>query len=549
MAAPVYVKGGVWSNLEDQILKAGVSKYGPHQWSKIASLLQKKTSRQCEIRWTEYLQPSLNFTKFSKQEDIKLLNLARRLPNQWRSIGSMLNRPAQTCIERYNKLMLNDGEDVKVELHTGDINPNAETQVALPDKNELDDDEKEMLAEAKVRLISTQGKKATRKIRERMLDESKRIALLQKRREMKQAGISQGIKRGKRKYNSEIDYNVEIPYEQSPLPGIYDTSKEDERMMRELSKFENMVMRKGLQEKEDRPEKKQKKQKEEVASTITKVNNTIRPMLILPPPGEESISQELNINEVLNSQNTGYVFDDTAIVKSNNNNNDNITLSTMDTDFDKFMKKRQLIQLFTMLPMPKNDFDIVEEESEEESEEDSIEEESINEEAQEDINISLPSMLHEGLPTPPFKATSSNEYDMVYNEILLRSLRQEDYNLSQQEYVNYGKVEEEIAGLVEGLDETATTPTPTINSNNDNIATLQESISHKLSIIHTLKSDLTYLTPLMAQNQGTSSRLTAQRLPLLTRLQQEYYAKYKLLRDKTANTAKNKRRYRQRAGP
>lgn len=199
--------------------------------------------------------------------------------------------------------------------------------------------------------------------------------------------------------------------------------------------------------------------------------------------------------------------------------------------------------------MPKNDFDIVEEESEEESEEDSIEEESINEEAQEDINISLPSMLHEGLPTPPFKATSSNEYDMVYNEILLRSLRQEDYNLSQQEYVNYGKVEEEIAGLVEGLDETATTPTPTINSNNDNIATLQESISHKLSIIHTLKSDLTYLTPLMAQNQGTSSRLTAQRLPLLTRLQQEYYAKYKLLRDKTANTAKNKRRYRQRAGP
>lgn len=69
---PIYVKGGVWTNVEDQILKAAVQKYGTHQWSKVASLLQKKTARQSELRWNEYLNPHLNFTEFSKQDDAKL---------------------------------------------------------------------------------------------------------------------------------------------------------------------------------------------------------------------------------------------------------------------------------------------------------------------------------------------------------------------------------------------------------------------------------------------------------------------------------------------
>lgn len=59
----------------------------------------------------------------------------------------------------------------------------------------MDIDEREMLSEAKARLANTEGKKAKRKARERMLDESKRIAMLQRRRELKQVGI-----------NSEIDH-------------------------------------------------------------------------------------------------------------------------------------------------------------------------------------------------------------------------------------------------------------------------------------------------------------------------------------------------------
>lgn len=46
-----------------------------------------------------------------------------------------------------------------------------------------------MLSEARARLANTQGKKAKRKAREKQLEEARRLAILQKRREMKAAGI------------------------------------------------------------------------------------------------------------------------------------------------------------------------------------------------------------------------------------------------------------------------------------------------------------------------------------------------------------------------
>jgi pre-mRNA-splicing factor CDC5/CEF1 len=46
-----------------------------------------------------------------------------------------------------------------------------------------------MLSEARARLANTQGKKAKRKARERQLEEARRLAVLQKKRELKAAGL------------------------------------------------------------------------------------------------------------------------------------------------------------------------------------------------------------------------------------------------------------------------------------------------------------------------------------------------------------------------
>ncbi|KAL2168218.1 hypothetical protein VTG60DRAFT_277 [Thermothelomyces hinnuleus] len=238
------VKGGVWTNIEDEILKASVSKYGLNQWARVSSLLARKTPKQCKARWNEWLDPSIKKIEWSKEEDEKLLHLAKLMPTQWRTIAPIVGRTANQCLERYQRLLDEaeqreasalgltgpEGGETKAptaddvrRLRPGEVDPDPETKPARPDTIDLDEDEKEMLSEARARLANTQGKKAKRKARERQQEESRRLAALQKRRELKTAGIN--IKVTTRK-KGQMDYNADIPFEKKPVPGFYDTAEE-----------------------------------------------------------------------------------------------------------------------------------------------------------------------------------------------------------------------------------------------------------------------------------------------------------------------------------
>ncbi|XP_072939643.1 cell division cycle 5-like protein [Epargyreus clarus] len=227
----IMIKGGVWRNTEDEILKAAVMKYGKNQWSRIASLLHRKSAKQCKARWYEWLDPSIKKTEWSREEDEKLLHLAKLMPTQWRTIAPIIGRTAAQCLERYEYLLdqaqkKEEGEDMGDDprkLKPGEIDPNPETKPARPDPKDMDEDELEMLSEARARLANTQGKKAKRKAREKQLEEARRLAALQKRRELSAAGIAVPIRRKKKR---GVDYNSEIPFEKRPALGFYDTSTE-----------------------------------------------------------------------------------------------------------------------------------------------------------------------------------------------------------------------------------------------------------------------------------------------------------------------------------
>ncbi|KAL1947486.1 hypothetical protein VTO73DRAFT_13210 [Trametes versicolor] len=240
----IIIKGGVWKNTEDEVLKAAIAKYGKNQWARISSLLVRKTPKQCKARWYEWLDPSIKKTEWSKEEDEKLLHLAKLMPTQWRTIAPIVGRTATQCLERYQKLLdeaeMKENEEFGLagpggeagpsaddvrRLRPGEIDPDPETKPARPDPIDMDEDEKEMLSEARARLANTQGKKAKRKARERQLEEARRLAVLQKKRELKAAGI---IMRHKTKKKG-MDYNADIPFEKKPAPGFYDTSEEQAR--------------------------------------------------------------------------------------------------------------------------------------------------------------------------------------------------------------------------------------------------------------------------------------------------------------------------------
>uniref|UniRef100_H3CWV8 Cell division cycle 5-like protein n=1 Tax=Tetraodon nigroviridis TaxID=99883 RepID=H3CWV8_TETNG len=226
----IMIKGGVWRNTEDEILKAAVMKYGKDQWSRIASLLHRKSAKQCKARWYEWLDPSIKKTEWSREEEEKLLHLAKLMPTQWRTIAPIIGRTAAQCLEHYEYLLDKaaqrddeEGSDDPRKLKPGEIDPNPETKPARPDPVDMDEDELEMLSEARARLANTQGKKAKRKAREKQLEEARRLAALQKRRELRAAGINV---RKKRKKKRGVDYNAEIPFEKKPALGFYDTSME-----------------------------------------------------------------------------------------------------------------------------------------------------------------------------------------------------------------------------------------------------------------------------------------------------------------------------------
>jgi len=228
------VKGGVWKNTEDEILKAAVMKYGKNQWARISSLLVRKSPKLCKARWYEWLDPSIKKTEWSREEEEKLLHLAKLMPTQWRTIAPIVGRTASQCLEHYNKLL--DAAQEKDEsydplddprrLRPGEIDPNPEAKPARPDPVDMDEDEKEMLSEARARLANTKGKKAKRKAREKQLEEARRLASLQKRRELKAAGIDVP---DRKKRIKGIDYNKEIAFQKKAPAGFFEIPDEELR--------------------------------------------------------------------------------------------------------------------------------------------------------------------------------------------------------------------------------------------------------------------------------------------------------------------------------
>jgi pre-mRNA-splicing factor CDC5/CEF1 len=229
-----FIKGGVWKNSEDEILKAAVMKYGKQQWARVASLLNRKSAKQCKARWHEWLDPSVKKIEWSRAEEEKLLHLAKLLPAQWKTIGPLVGRTASQAQEHYEALLdeaAGGTEARNATLQVGQIDAHPETKPARPDPIDMDEDEMEMLQEARARLANTQGKKAKRKARERLLNQAKRLADLQKRRELKQAGLLSGAaqKKAGRMRKRDIDLGVEIPFHKPAPAGFHDVNDEIQR--------------------------------------------------------------------------------------------------------------------------------------------------------------------------------------------------------------------------------------------------------------------------------------------------------------------------------
>ena len=123
----------------------------------------------------EWLDPSIKKTEWSRDEDERLLHMAKLMPTQWRTIAPIVQRTAAQCLERYEYLLyvnklnisvkyffhlfsdqaqrrregLDENTDDPRSLRPGEIDPNPENKPARPDPIDMDEDELEMLSEGR----------------------------------------------------------------------------------------------------------------------------------------------------------------------------------------------------------------------------------------------------------------------------------------------------------------------------------------------------------------------------------------------------------------
>ena len=288
-----HVKGGTWKNAEDEILKAAVMKYGLNQWARISSLLVKKSSKQCKERWYNWLDPKLKKTEWTKEEDEQLITLVKMFPCQWKTIAPFLGRSAHMCIEHFQEL-LDKAENRQVDpnndprkLRPGEIDPNPESKPARPDPIDLDDDMKETLNEARARVANTRGKKAKRKIREKQLEEARKLATLQKKRELRAAGIEFHVSIAKRLLK-ETNYNRDVPFMREVPKGTWTDDNDNETPAPNKYKADiNLQYLEGRSR--DIQEEKQKK-KDEAKMKSLKLKNL--------PKALELINKKYNFEDV-----------------------------------------------------------------------------------------------------------------------------------------------------------------------------------------------------------------------------------------------------------
>jgi len=102
--ASIVSKGG-WSSEEDRKLLDAVEKHGM-KWSVVASLVETRNSGQCAKRWQDTLNPAIDRSAWSADEDAKLLDAVENMGTCWTSIVKSYfpGRTALAAKNRYSHL-------------------------------------------------------------------------------------------------------------------------------------------------------------------------------------------------------------------------------------------------------------------------------------------------------------------------------------------------------------------------------------------------------------------------------------------------------------
>lgn len=102
---PGLVKGH-WSAEEDTLLLQLIQDDKMHSWSMVASKIKGRTAKQCRERWSLNLDPSINRSPWTPEEDQLLIKLYDKLGGKWSEMKTQFNGRTENAVKtRYKSII------------------------------------------------------------------------------------------------------------------------------------------------------------------------------------------------------------------------------------------------------------------------------------------------------------------------------------------------------------------------------------------------------------------------------------------------------------